>query len=175
MVDVAVSNFAGIDILFNNAGIYMEQTAIEDIEESLWDRILTTNVKSIYLAAKYTVPVMKKAGGGIIINTASMVGQNPPPYLSPYAASKAAVIALTRSLAHELLPSRIRVNCICPSLVETPMVTSSREWKHASSVPRPLGRMIQPEDIAKTAMYLASDEAAMVSGISINVNGGQGG
>ena len=120
------------------------------------------------------VPEMKKTGGGVIINTASMTGQRPAPYLSAYSSSKGAVITLTKSLALELAPYKIRVNCICPALTETPMLFGSELWKEVSSVPHPLGRLVKPEDIAYAALYLASDESEMLTGTYINVNGGQG-
>jgi 3-oxoacyl-[acyl-carrier protein] reductase len=173
MVKASKDRFGKIDILFNNAGIFMKQTPIEDIEESLWDRIYGINVKGMFLAVKYTVPEMKKAGGGVIINTASMIGVTPSTHVAAYASSKGAVIILTKALALELAPYKIRVNCICPMLTETPMikdVTEERKKKIVNSTP--LGRLARPEDMALAALYLASDESSMVSGTALCVDGG---
>jgi 3-oxoacyl-[acyl-carrier protein] reductase len=127
LVNAATSRFSRIDILFNVAGIFMNSTPVEDIEESLWDRIYRVNVKSVFLGAKFTVPEMKRIGGGRIINTASMTALSPSRELSAYASSKGAVITLTRVLAAELAPHNIRVNCISPKLTDTPMVKAQME------------------------------------------------
>ena len=175
LIKVSKDKFGKIDILFNNAGLFLKKTAVEYIEESLWDRIYAVNVRSIFLAVKYIVPEMKNAGGGIIINTSSMIGQRPLPRLSPYASSKGAVITLTKALALELAPYHIRVNCICPTLTETSMVNVyTEEEKKAIAGNIPMGRMAKPEDIACAALYLASDQSSMVTGSSINVDGGKG-
>jgi 3-oxoacyl-[acyl-carrier protein] reductase len=173
LIEAAIDRFSKIDILFNNAGIFMKQTPVEEIEESLWDSIYSVNVKGIFHGAKFVVPEMKKAGGGVIINTASMAGQRPGPLHSAYSSSKGAVITLTEALASELVPYKIRVNCICPALTETPMLFGSDLWKQVSNMSSPLGRLVKPEDIAYAALYLASDESAMLTGTCINVNGGQ--
>lgn len=174
LVDAAMDKFSKIDILVNNAGIFMKMTPIEEIDESTWDRIYSVNVKGIFNGAKYVIPVMKKAGGGVIINTASMTGHRPGSMQSAYASSKGAAITLTMALAGELAPHKIRVNCICPALTETPMLFNSELWEHVSDAPNPLGRLSRPEDIAYAALYLASDDASMVTGICLNVTGGQG-
>jgi 3-oxoacyl-[acyl-carrier protein] reductase len=175
LVKAAIDRFSKIDILYNNAAIFMKQTPVEDIEESLWDRIYSTNVKSVFHGVRFVVPEMKKTGGGVVINTASMAGQRGAQYQSAYSSSKGAVITLTKALAVELAQYKIRVNCICPALTETPMLLNSELWEQASSAPHPLGRLAKPEDIAYAALYLASDESEMLSGTCINVTGGQGG
>jgi NAD(P)-dependent dehydrogenase (short-subunit alcohol dehydrogenase family) len=174
LVDEAMDEFSKIDILVNNAGIFMKMTPIEEIDETVWDRIYSVNVKGIFHGAKYVVPVMKKSGGGVIVNTASMTGHRPGSMQSAYASSKGATITLTMALANELAPYKIRVNCICPALTETPMLFNSELWEHVSDAPHPLGRLSKPEDIARAALYLASDDASMVTGICLNVTGGQG-
>lgn len=174
LVDAAVDEFSTIDIFVNNAGIFMKMTPIEEIDETVWDRIYSVNVKGMFNGAKYAVPVMKKAGGGVIINTASMTGHHPGSMQSAYASSKGAVITLTKALAGELAPYKIRVNCICPALTETPMLFNSELWEHISEAPQPLGRLSKPDDIARAALYLASDDASMVTGVYLNVTGGQG-
>ena len=151
----------------------MKQTLVEDIEEALWERIQAINVKGIFLGGRYAVPEMKKAGGGVIINTASMVGVTPSSKVAAYAASKGAVITLTKALAVELGPYKIRVNCICPMLTETPMIRDVPEDRKSKLMnATPLGRLAKPEDMAYAALYLASDEASMVSGLALQVDGG---
>ena len=175
LIEVTKNQFGKIDILFNNAGIFMKRAPVESIEESLWDRIHAVNVKSIFLATKYVVPEMKKAGGGVIINTASMLAVRPLKDFCAYASSKGAAITLTRALALELAPDNIRVNCINPALTETPIIqTHSEEQKKAIASAIPLGRINKPEDIAYAALYLASGESSMLTGTSINVDGGRG-
>ena len=104
LIKTAIDRFFKIDILYNNAGIFMKQTPVEEIEESLWDRIYSINVKGVFHGVRFVLPEMKKNGGGVIINTASMTGLSPGPYQSAYASSKGAVITLTRALAPELAP-----------------------------------------------------------------------
>ena len=175
LVKMTTSRFSRIDILFNVAGIFMKNTAVEDVEESLWDRIYSVNVKSVFMGAKFVVPEMKRSGGGVIINTASMTALGPSRGHSAYASSKGAVITLTKVLAAELAPYNIRVNCIAPKLTDTPMVKD--EIDEIKRIPRtplgPLARPAMPDEIAGAAVFLASDEAAMVSGICLEVSGGQ--
>jgi len=175
LVRIVKNKFDKIDILFNNAGITAGDTLVEEIDESSWDRTYDVNVKGIFLATKYIVPEMKKAGGGIIINTASMAGIRPVARIADYASSKGAVITLTKALAIELAPYNIRVNCINPTITETPLVElMSEEWKKSIKSVLPLGRLAKPEDVAYAALYLASKESAMLTGMGINVDGGHG-
>jgi 3-oxoacyl-[acyl-carrier protein] reductase len=181
VINGTMKAFGRIDILFNNAGIAQRPVSVENLDEALWDRIFAVNVKGIFLMAKYTVPVMKKAGKGAIINLASMSGIRPRQGSAAYASSKAAVIHLTKTLALELASDNIRVNCINPVAVETPMFAQlTPEGKDLKEVLRglietiPLGRIATAEDIAYAAVYLASDEATMLTGICINVDGGRG-
>jgi 3-oxoacyl-[acyl-carrier protein] reductase len=177
MIKTAVNSFGRLDILFNNAGYPMVPTPVENVEEDLWDKIMAVNVKGIFLAVKYAVPVMRQQGGGAIISTASISGVRPRPGQSPYAASKAAAILLTKALAVELAPYKIRVNCINPTATETPMLPklgATEEAKKGIISTIPLGRMAQPIDIAYAALYLVSDEASMVTGTALDVDGGRG-
>jgi 3-oxoacyl-[acyl-carrier protein] reductase len=178
MIQTAVNRYGRLDVLYNNAGFPMVPTPAEEIDEELWDRIMAVNVKAIFLAFKYAAPVMKKQGGGAIVNTASISGVRPRPGQSPYSTSKAAAIFLTKALAIEAAPHKIRVNCINPTATETPMIP-----KLGATTPEavkgivgtiPLGRLAQPTDIAYAALYLASDEASMVTGIALDVDGGRG-
>jgi len=178
MIEVTVSRWGKVDILFNNAGIvlvkFLEETTAEE-----WDRVMGVNVKSIFLAVKYAVPYMRKQGGGVILSTASIgsfVGQFKTP---AYVASKGAVMLLTKSLALDYGPDRIRVNCICPGITDTAML---REHIEASGDPQavilertarvPAGRFLMPEDIARAALYLVSDDSDGVTGIAHVVDGG---
>jgi 3-oxoacyl-[acyl-carrier protein] reductase len=180
MIKTTADHYGKLDILFNNAGIGMPFMPIEQIEESLWHRIMDINVKGIFLGCKYAIPAMKRQGGGVIINTASISGVRPRPGLSAYSASKGAVILLTKSLAIELAPFKIRVNCINPVVVDTPFLEKNIDMSQLEEAKKtmlstiPLGRLCQPEDIAHAALYLASDESSMVTGLSLDVDGGRG-
>jgi 3-oxoacyl-[acyl-carrier protein] reductase len=178
MIKTAVDTYGKLDILFNNAGYPMLPTTVEDVDEELWDKIMAVNVKGIFLGAKYAFPVMKKQGGGVIINTASISGRRPRPGQSPYSTSKAAAIFLTKALAIEAAPHKIRVNCINPTATETPMIpllgATTQEAVKGIVSTIPMGRLAQPIDIAYAALYLASDESSLVTGIGLDVDGGRG-
>ncbi len=179
LVRETLNTFGKIDILFNNAGIDQKLIAVENIDESLWDRIYAVDVKGVFLAAKYAVPEMKRAGGGVIINTASIQGVRPWMQSCAYASAKGAVIVLTKALAVELAPNNIRVNCISPIGTDTPLLRQAAEgtgWEEFEKLVisrTPLGRMAKPEDVAYAALYLASDESSMLTGTCINVDGGR--
>ena len=180
MVKITLDRYGKLDILFNNAGIGMPFMPIEQIEEDFWHRIMDINVKGIFLGCKYAIPAMKRQGGGVIINTASISGVRPRPGNTAYSTSKGAAIVLTKALALELAPFKIRVNCINPVVVDTPFLEKNisqsqlEEAKKTMLSTIPLGRLCQPEDIAHAALYLASDESSMVTGASLNVDGGRG-
>jgi len=176
LIRVTVDRLGRIDILFNNAGIVQKFSAVEDVAPSVWDDIYAVNVKGVFLGAKYVVPEMKKGGGGVIINTGSIVGLRPPQNLCAYASSKGAVITLTKALALELAPANIRVNCINPTVADTPFLrhTFSKKGLKAAVKFIPIGRLAKPEDVAYAALYLASDESSMLTGTCINLDGGQG-
>jgi 3-oxoacyl-[acyl-carrier protein] reductase len=149
-----------------------------NVPEEVFDRIFAVNVKAIYLAALEAVPVMRRQGGGSIINTASTAGLRPRPGLTWYNASKGAVVTMTKSMAVELAPDKIRVNCLCPVAGETALLadfmggdTPENRAKFTASVP--LGRLSTPEDIANAALYLASDEANFITGVALEVDGGR--
>lgn len=174
MIEAAQGTFGRLDILFNNAGTLRPGSAPE-LEEADWDLVLNTNLKSIYLAAKFGVPVMAAGGGGVIINTASVSGLIADKGSIAYGAAKAGVINLTRCLAVDHAAEGIRANCICPGAVETPPV----QWLFRDPADRervgqahPLGRMAHPEEIAAVALFLASDDASFITGAAIVVDGG---
>lgn len=174
MVDAAVEQFGGVDVAFFNAGTIRPGNAVR-LAESDWDLVMDTNVKSIFLGAKYVLPLMADAGGGSIINTASVSGLRGDPAGIAYGASKAAVINLTRCLATDHAAQGIRVNCICPGVIDTPPV---RRMLADDSVRAGVGhshlldRIGRPEEIASAAVWLASEESAFVTGEALVVDGG---
>lgn len=182
MVDAAVKYMGGVDVLVNCAGVPQIYTVIEDLLEAHWDRIIGVNSKSVFLACKHVVPHMKAQGSGAIVNIGSIVGVRPKAGQNAYCASKAATIALSQSLAVELAPAQIRVNVINPGAAETPMLAgfvppsdkSMDEVKKTFASNIPLGSLIQPEDIAEAALYLASSLSKRVTGAVFNVDGGRG-
>ena len=178
MVGTALERFGRLDVLVNNAGITHRNRPMLEVEEAEFDRIFQVNVKAIYLAARHAVPPMRAAGGGVILNTASTAGIRPRPGLTWYNASKGAVITMTKSMAVELAPERIRVNCLCPVAGETPLLASfmgedtpERRAKFIATVP--LGRFSTAEDVANAALFLASDEADFLTGVALEVDGGR--
>jgi 3-oxoacyl-[acyl-carrier protein] reductase len=180
LMKTARNKFNRIDILFNNAGIPHRLMPFEKIDESLWDKVFAVNVKSVFLGAKYVAPVMKEAGGGVIVNTASFAGVRPRQGSAAYSSSKAAVIALTKELALELAPN-IRVNAVSPVLVDTPMLAGlapeGADIKKVSEMmieSVPLKRIATSEDVARAALFLASDDSLMLTGTCINLDGGRG-
>ena len=177
----AVKEFGQLDILFNNAGVPQTNQKIEDYPEELFDRVVNVNIRGVFLGCKYAVPIFKKQGrGGVIINTASIAASRPRPGQNIYAASKGMVVTLTRALAGELAEDRIRVVAINPVAVDTPMFfgfigdRDEAEARRSFKASIPLGRFAQPEDIANAALYLASDEASLVTGTILDVDGGRG-
>jgi 3-oxoacyl-[acyl-carrier protein] reductase len=180
LINATVERFGKIDIYYNNAGVPLSATPVEDIELARWHRIMDVNATAIFIAAKAVVPQMKRQGGGCFIVTASTSGERPRPGLSAYSASKGAAIVLVKALAIELAPFNIRVNAINPVAANTPMLEqfgfgATREeavQRFAATIP--LGHLVEAEDVAYAALYLASDEARSVTGITLNVDGGRG-
>ncbi len=177
-VDETVTRLGGLQILFNNAGI-IRRTTIVDTSEEDWDRVMDANVKGIFLLSRRAVPAMARAGGGVILNTASVWGLVGGARAAAYCASKGAVVLLTKAMAIDHGPQNIRVNCICPGDTDTPMLRSEaamlgdpmdRHMAQAADVP--LRRVARPEDIARAALYLASDASSFVSGAPLIVDGG---
>jgi 3-oxoacyl-[acyl-carrier protein] reductase len=183
LIQHTLESFDGLDIVVNCAGVPQAFTPVEELSLEQWNRILDVNLKSIFLTSKYAVPVMKKEQRGSIINIASIAGVRARPGLNSYCASKAGAMMLTKALALELAPFKIRVNAINPGPAETPMlgqflngnVEQQEEDKKKIFVDSvPLGTLIQPDDIAQAALYLASDLAKIVTGEILNVDGGRG-
>ncbi|MEO0359506.1 MAG: SDR family oxidoreductase [Pseudomonadota bacterium] len=178
MMLTAVGAFDHVDILVNNAGITHLPTPMEDVEEAEFDRVLAVNAKSVYLAAKYIVPHMKERKTGAICNVASTAGISPRPNLNWYNASKGWMITATKTMAVELAPFGVRVNALCPVAGETPLLKSflgedTPEMRAKFLGTIPLGRFSQPEDLGNCACFLCSDEASMVTGVALEVDGGR--
>jgi NAD(P)-dependent dehydrogenase (short-subunit alcohol dehydrogenase family) len=178
VIERTVREFGGLHILFNNAGIIRRASVVE-LSEADWDRVMAVNVKAIFLMCRAAIPVMVAAGGGSIINTASAWGLAGGPKAAVYCASKGAVVLLTKAMAIDHGPQRIRVNCICPGDTDTAMLRNEAQQLGepgdiflAEAAKRPLGRVGRAEEIAQAALYLASDAASFVTGTALVVDGG---
>jgi len=175
MIKTTVDKYGRIDILYNNAGIMGAYAFTADTPEKKWDTILNINLKGVFLGSRHAIPVMLNQGGGVIINTASTAGMLGLPGLPAYCASKAGVIQLTKTIALEYADQNIRVNCICPGGILTPM---SRPPDAADAVQppfrqsQPMRRFGEPEEVARAALYLASDDSSYVTGAALVVDGG---
>ena len=172
MVEATVEKFGRLDILVNNAGISHVNGPMLAVDEAMFERVYAVNVKSIFLAAHAAVPVFRRQGGGVILNTASTAGLRPRPGLVWYNGSKGAAITITKGMAVELAPEKIRVNCLCPVAGETPLLatfmgadTPEKRAQFKASIP--LGRLSTPLDIANAALYLCSDEAEFITGVAL--------
>ena len=178
MMDAAQAHFGGLHILVNNAGMGHVPQPLEELTEAEFDRILDVNVKAIYLAARAVVPHFKQQRQGVILNIASTAGVSPRPRLTWYNASKGWVITATRSMAVELAPFGIRVNALNPVAGETPMLKTfmgedTPEVRARFLATIPLGRFSTPEDLGNAACFLCSDEASMITGVAMEVDGGR--
>jgi 3-oxoacyl-[acyl-carrier protein] reductase len=179
LVETVVREYGQVDILYNNAGLPMKFKPIEEVSDAYYERMMAVNVKGVFLGCRAVAPHMKKRRKGVILSTASTSGVRPRPGLNVYAASKGAVIALTKSLALELAPYGIRVNCINPVATDTPMLNEFigdgdiEAGRAAFLKSIPLGRLAQPLDIAQAALFLASDAASMITGVALEVDGGR--
>lgn len=177
-VEQTRDELGGLDILFNNAGIIRRATVLETTEAE-WDHVMAVNIKSVYLLSKFAIPIMAQSGGGVIINTASGWGLVGGRQAVSYCASKGAVVNMTRAMALDHGDQNIRVNCICPGDTDTPMLRNEAQQLQvadkaflAEAAQRPLQRIGQPEDIARAALYLASDASSFVTGTALVVDGG---
>jgi 3-oxoacyl-[acyl-carrier protein] reductase len=178
MIGAAADRFGGLDILVNNAGMGHLPQPLEALAEDDFDRILAVNVKAIYLAAKEIVPRFKAQKKGVILNIASTAGVSPRPRLTWYHASKGWVITATRSMAVELAPFGIRVCALNPVAGETPMLKTfmgedTPEIRARFLATIPIGRFSTPEDLGNAAAFLCSDEASMITGVAMEVDGGR--
>ena len=178
MTDAAMVALGQVDILVNNAGITHLPKPMEEVEEDEFDRVNAVNMKSVYLTARRFVPHMKTRGTGAILNIASTAGVSPRPNLNWYNASKGWMITATKAMAVELAPAGVRVNALCPVAGETPLLASfmgedtpEMRAKFLSTIP--IGRFSTPEDMGNAACFLCSEEASMVTGVAMEVDGGR--
>ncbi|MDP1731580.1 MAG: glucose 1-dehydrogenase [Devosia sp.] len=178
MAAAALAAFGSLDILVNNAGVSHLPAPMEDISEADFDRVFAVNIKSVYLTARVLVPHMKANRRGAILNVASTAAVSPRPRLSWYNASKGWMVTATKSMAIELAPLGVRVNAINPVAGETPLLktfmggdTPEVRARFLASIP--LGRFSTPEDMGNAACFLCSDEASMITGVALEVDGGR--
>tara|TARA_R110001599_G_scaffold339325_3_gene558823 strand:+ start:3611 stop:4372 length:762 start_codon:yes stop_codon:yes gene_type:complete len=170
------ADYGRLDCAFNNAGIEIERGKLADGDEAVFDRIMDVNVKGVWQCMRFEIPLMLKSGGGAIVNTASVAALGAAPKMSIYAASKHAVLGLTRSAAVEYGKQGIRVNAVCPAVIDTEMFRRAaaiepRKAEFAAAM-HPVGRIGKAEEIAAAVLYLCSDGAAFTTGIALPVDGG---
>lgn len=178
MAAAAIELWGHVDIMVNNAGVTHMPTPLDEISEDDFDRVVRVNMKSVYLTARALVPHMKERGAGVFLNIASTAGVSPRPNLSWYNASKGWMITATKSMAVELAPQSIRVNALNPVAGETPLLKSfmgedTPEMRAKFLATIPIGRFSQPEDLGNAALFLCSDEASMITGVAMEVDGGR--
>lgn len=175
MLQTTVHTYGGLDILFNNAGIGVHGDTVE-LSEADWERVVNVNLTGVFLGCKYAIPHMIQRGGGSIINTASIMGLVGGSLSAVYPATKGAVVLLTRNAALDYARYNIRVNCVCPGHIETPLLQRLFEHHPAQRAELlrqyPMGRLGQPGEIAQAVLFLASDEASFVTGSALVVDGG---
>ncbi|HEY7401515.1 MAG TPA: glucose 1-dehydrogenase [Actinomycetota bacterium] len=177
MVEAAVERFGSLDVLYNNAGVMLaEDGSVDAMDESIWDRTLAINVKGVAFGCKYGVPAMIAGGGGSIINVASFVAWlGAATSQTAYTASKGAVLAMTREIAVEYARKGVRCNALCPGPIETPLLMqllSDEAKRQRRFVHIPMGRLGQAEELARAALFLASDDSSFMTGASLIVDGG---
>ncbi|HAJ63799.1 MAG TPA: short-chain dehydrogenase [Cyanobacteria bacterium UBA8543] len=179
MIAQTVQHYGRLDILFNNAGIMGEHTATDESTLENWRKVLAVNLDGVYFGMKYGIAAMLAQEGGVVLNMASIVGMVAFAKNPPYSASKAAVIQLTRAAAIEYADRRIRVNALCPTVVQTPLLENfiqsspdPEDRRQRIENLNPMPGMPTPEDIAAAAVFLASDEAAFITGVALPIDGG---
>jgi len=179
MVEAAEKQFGGLDYAFNNAGIEGQMAPTAEYTLEAWNKVIGINLTGVWLCMRYEIPVMLRRGGGAIVNTASVAGLVGFPSTPAYTASKHGVVGLTKAAAIEYGPRNIRVNAICPGVIETPMVMSrsmqlatNREAYQQMVALHPLNRLGTAEEVAKTAVWLCSPDASFITGAALPVDGG---
>jgi len=180
MVDACVAHYGGLDVLVNNAGFSHRRSMLWELPEKDYDAMFAVNTRSVYLGARHAVPVLLARGGGVIVNVASIGGVCPRPGVTAYNASKGAVITMTKGLAAELAPMQIRVNVVTPVASDTPFLKDilgidklPDDIRQMLVAGIPLGRLAEPTDVAVAVAFLASDEAAYLTGVCLPVDGGR--
>jgi NAD(P)-dependent dehydrogenase (short-subunit alcohol dehydrogenase family) len=179
LVSTALERFGRIDALFNNAGITLRH-AIEETTDAVWDELLETNLRGTFHCCRAAIPAMRSQGHGAIVNNASINAIRGNVHLTAYSAAKGGVVAMTRALAAELAPAGIRVNALCPGTLDTAMtdeyldtVADPAAARAALIAKHPIGRLGTADDVARAALFLASDEAAFITGVALPVDGGR--
>jgi NAD(P)-dependent dehydrogenase (short-subunit alcohol dehydrogenase family) len=177
LMDITIATFGGLDVLHNNAGIGCSKHLV-DLPEEEWDQVINVNLKGHYLCAKYAIPNMKARGGGVIVNTGSVLGPTATPGVSAYSASKAGIEGLTRALALEVARDNIRVNVIIPGSIDTPMMWEGIPPEKLAAArqqtweAQPVGYIGKPEHIARVVVWLASRDVDFITGASLLIDGG---
>ena len=176
LMDATVAQYGRLDYAFNNAGIEIEQGKLADGSEAEFDAIMGVNVKGVWLCMKHQIPLLLAQGGGVIVNTASVAGLGAAPKMSIYSASKHAVIGLTKSAAIEFAKKKVRVNAICPAVIDTDMFrrayeSDPKKGEFAAAM-HPVGRIGKVEEVAAPVLYLCSDDAAFTTGQALAIDGG---
>lgn len=176
MVHFALAEYGRLDVLFNNAGIEGEQAPTAEASIENWQRVIDVNLKSVFLGMKYGIQAMLRTGGGAIVNNASVAGLVGFAGIPAYCASKGGIIQLTRTAALEYATQGIRVNCLCPGVIDTPMVqrftSANPEARAQLEALEPVGRFGRPEEVAQLALFLASDRSSFITGAIVPVDGG---
>jgi len=176
-LDNAVEAFGRLDFAFNNAGSEQAITATADLAEEEWDRIIRVNLRSVFVCMKYELPLLLKQGGGAIVNTSSGAGVKGIAGQAAYCAAKFGIVGLTKAAALDYAKSNIRVNVVCPGIIETPMMDrfsgGTSEGRERVIAQEPIGRMGKPEEIAAAVVWLCSDAAAFIVGHAMVIDGGQ--
>jgi NAD(P)-dependent dehydrogenase (short-subunit alcohol dehydrogenase family) len=176
MVHVALAEYGRLDVLFNNAGIEGDQAPITEITDEAWERIIRINLKGTFLGLKHGIKAMLRTGGGAIINNASVAGLVGFPAIAAYCASKGGVVQLTKAAALEYATQGVRVNCVCPGIIETAMVErftqDNPEALAGLQALEPVGRVGQPREVAELALFLASERSSFLTGAAVPVDGG---
>ena len=179
MVEETVRLFGRLDILFNNAGVFVPKNVVDTTEQE-WDWVVDVCMKGVFFGCKYAIPHMIKQGGGVIINTASGAGIEGVPNLGAYQAAKGGVVIMSKGIALDFAKHNIRCNTICPGVIETPIAencntipagASQMMWER-TGIMHPLGRNGKPEEVAALATFLASDQAAFITGVAVPIDGG---
>jgi NAD(P)-dependent dehydrogenase (short-subunit alcohol dehydrogenase family) len=179
MVNETVSAFGRLDILFNNAGVFVPKNVVNTSEEE-WDWVVDVCLKGVFFGCKYAIPQMIKQGGGVIVNTASGAGIKGVPELAAYQAAKGGVVIMSKGIALDFARDKIRCVSICPGVIETPIAencnivpagASQLVWERTTNM-HPLGRNGKPEEVAALAAFLASDEAGFITGVAVPIDGG---
>lgn len=173
IVEKTVARFGGIDVLVNNAGILKQQEVFE-LSEADWDRTFAVNLKGPFLLSQLVMPLMQKRGGGVVVNISSVGGQTGGPKAPDYAASKAALICFTQSMARHGAEMNVRVNCVSPGWIDTGIFSKERYMEIQAEAQKyiPLARLGQPQEVADAVSFLVSDKATYITGQTLNVNGG---